>query len=300
MKRLGVVGWPIAHSRSPAIQTAALRAAGLGSEWSYEKLAIESGNFASRIGRLAASGDWVGVNVTIPHKQAALGLADRPSAAAAAIGAANTLSFVGDQIAAENTDAPGLIAALPTSPDGARALVFGAGGAGRAAAWALRQAGADVSIWNRTEARAEAVAAELGIAVLRRLGGERLDIAAFDLLVNSTSVGLDRGVPPSDNDRFVRRTSKRRSPDPALLMELGVVADALCERHLVVDLVYRSDGNPDTDLIVSARQAGARIVNGLEILVRQGAQSFRIWTGLEPDLAVMRAAADNPSAGRID
>ncbi len=103
--------------------------------------------------------------MTIPHKQAALALADRASEAASAIGAANTLTFHPDgTIAAENTDAPGLIAALGQSPRGMRVLVLGAGGSARAAAWALREAGAsEVSVWNRTPERARALARDLGV-----------------------------------------------------------------------------------------------------------------------------------------
>src|SRR5207244_7455182 len=112
---------------------------------------------------------FLGANVTIPHKQAALSLADHASATARAIGAANTLIFADDGgVAAENTDAPGLISALGTSPRGMRALILGAGGSARAAAWALLEAGAaDVSIWNRTPERAEALARELGVRFVR-------------------------------------------------------------------------------------------------------------------------------------
>ena len=113
--------------------------------------------------------------MTIPHKQAALELADRASEAASAIGAANTLTFAPDgTIAAENTDAPGLIAALGRPPRGMRALVLGAGGSARAAAWALRQAGAsEVSVWNRTPERAEALARDLGVRAVKRARARR-------------------------------------------------------------------------------------------------------------------------------
>ncbi len=115
--------------------------------------------FDETVRALGAAG-FVGANVTIPHKQAALALADRASAAAREIGAANTLTFAADgAIAAENTDAPGLIAAMERSPRGLRALVLGAGGSARAAVWALREAGArEVSVWNRTPARARELA----------------------------------------------------------------------------------------------------------------------------------------------
>ena len=138
----------------------------------------------------SASEGFAGVNVTVPHKLAALALADRASTAASEIGAANTLTFTDAGIEAENTDAGGLIAALPEPPGGRRALVLGAGGSARAAVWALGNAGASVSIWNRTAARAEALAAEFGVAHERDRGGEPLPIADYDLLVNCTTVGL--------------------------------------------------------------------------------------------------------------
>ncbi len=135
------------------MHTAALEALGLSAEWSYEAIEVGPEDLAPRIEELRGSG-FVGVNVTIPHKEAALALAHRRSEAAAAIGAANTLSFGADEIEADNTDASGLIESLPGPVAGSRALVLGAGGAARAAAWALAEAGAKVEVWNRTASRA--------------------------------------------------------------------------------------------------------------------------------------------------
>ncbi len=166
MPRLGVLGWPVAHSRSPAIHNAALAALGMEG-WRYQRLPVPPTLFAQTTRALGQAG-FLGVNVTIPHKQAALALAGQASQAAREIGAANTLTFAADgTIAAENTDAPGLLAALGRSPRGMRALVLGAGGSARAAVWALREAGAsEVSVWNRTPERAETLAREA-----RRAGG---------------------------------------------------------------------------------------------------------------------------------
>src|SRR4051794_29680535 len=173
MPRLAVIGYPVAHSRSPAMQNAALEQLGLAPEWSYEAVEASPADFERVVHDLAADG-FAGLNVTVPHKEAALALADEASEGARAIGAANTLSFgaehsVADdvgarpRIGAENTDAGGLLAALPAPPgQGERALVLGAGGAARAAIWALVGAGARVEVWNRTAARAATVAAELG------------------------------------------------------------------------------------------------------------------------------------------
>ncbi len=131
MKRLGVLGWPVAHSRSPAMQRAAFAALGLD-DWSYQLLPVPPELLAETVRALGGAG-FVGANVTVPHKQAALALADRVTASARAIGAANTLSFAADgTISAENTDAPGLLDALAgigRDPAGATALVMGAGGA---------------------------------------------------------------------------------------------------------------------------------------------------------------------------
>src|SRR5438270_9840031 len=166
--RLGVLGWPVAHSRSPAMHNAALQAVGLA-DWRYQRLPIPPELLAATVVVLPAVG-FRGVNVTIPHKEAALALATDPSPRAAAIGAANTLIFESDgRIRADNTDAPGLIAALPFDPGGRTALVLGAGGSARAVVWALIEAGAgEIRIWNRTPERGRALAGELGVVVVDR------------------------------------------------------------------------------------------------------------------------------------
>jgi shikimate dehydrogenase len=153
---LGVCGWPVAHSRSPQMQNAALSVVGLA-DWRYIRLPLPPERFEEAVRALPAAG-FRGVNVTIPHKHAALALSDQMTVAAQAIGAANTLTFENGRIEADNTDAPGLIAAIGEPVNGRTALVLGAGGAGRAAAWALRTAGAQVSVWNRTGERAEELA----------------------------------------------------------------------------------------------------------------------------------------------
>ena len=131
MPRLAVLGHPVGHSRSPAMQNAALAELGLGEEWSYEAIDVAPEDFEARVRAMPAEG-FAGANVTVPHKGAALALADELSETAREIGAANTLVFAGGEIRADNTDAGGLLAALPSSPGGRRALVLGAGGAARA------------------------------------------------------------------------------------------------------------------------------------------------------------------------
>jgi shikimate dehydrogenase len=269
-KRLAVLGQPISHSRSPAMHSAALAELGLAPEWSYEAIEVAPAEFPSRVRAMEGEG-FVGANVTVPHKVPALELADEASHAARAIGAANTLSFGGGRIAAENTDASGFLDALPAPPAGMRALVLGAGGAARAVIWALVRSDADVSVWNRTAQRAEAIVAEIGGSVLPA-GDDALPVADFDLLVNATSVGMGTaaGAPGAD------------------LKGLRIPADAIGERHLVVDLAY---GPGPTGLIRAARERRATVVDGLEVLVRQGAASLRLWTGQDPPVEAMRQAA---------
>src|SRR3954469_3275738 len=131
VNRLAVLGHPVSHSRSPAMQTAALEALGLGGEWSYEAIDVEAAELADRVRGLPSEG-FVGVNITIPHKEAALAVADEATESAQEIGAANTLRFAGGRVQAENTDATGLLAALPAPVEGKTALVLGAGGSARA------------------------------------------------------------------------------------------------------------------------------------------------------------------------
>jgi shikimate dehydrogenase len=259
--RLGVVGWPVAHSRSPAIQNAALQAVGLDG-WRYQLLPVPPELFAETITALPAAG-FRAVNVTIPHKEAALKVATAATARARAIGAANALMF-GDEreIEADNTDAPALIEALPFDAAGRTALVLGAGGSARAAVWALLDAGAsEVWIWNRTPERARALSQELG--------GTPVDSSMpADILVHCTSIGLDAR--------------------DSTFKQLPLAADALRRYDCVVDLVYTPH---ETALVRAARERGVSVVDGIDLLVRQGALSFERFTGRPAPLEVMRQAA---------
>ena len=273
MPRLGVLGWPVAHSRSPAMHNAALRALGM-EDWRYQLLPVPPERFAETVRALADAG-FVGANVTIPHKHAALQLADTAGRAARAIGAANTLTFTPGgaiaAIAAENTDAPGFLQALGVSPRGMSAQVLGAGGSARAVVWALREAGArEVSVWNRTPERALALARDLGARAVPRP-------APAELLVNCTSVGLE----PE------RANLKQSATEPQGLNLLELMFDQVGNYAHVVDLAYRSSPTP---LLAAARAHGAHTVDGLEVLLAQGALSFELWTGVRPPLDVMRAA----------
>jgi shikimate dehydrogenase len=259
---LGVAGWPVAHSRSPAIQNAALEAAGL-TGWRYQLLPIPPELFAETVSALPAAG-FRGINVTIPHKQAALTLATHPAPRAAAIGAANTLLFErSGEIHADNTDAPGLIDALPFAPAGRTVLVLGAGGSARAAVWALIEAhAAEVRIWNRSPERALVLAAELG--------GVAVDRASpADLLVHCTASGLD--------------------PREDAFKTLPIAADDVTSYECVFYLVY---GDSETPLVQAARARRVRVVDGRELLVRQGALSFELFTGRPAPIELMRRTVD--------
>jgi shikimate dehydrogenase len=264
MHRLGVLGWPAAHSRSPAMHNAALAAAGL-THWRYQLLPAAPELFAELVRALPGAG-FRGANVTIPHKGAALALATAPTDRARAIGAANTLTFEPEgQVVADNTDAPALAAALPLSIAGRSALVLGAGGSARAAVWALLDAGArEVRLWNRSADRGRQLGEELGAAPLP-LTPAPAELRA-DVLVNCTSVGLD-------------------GSDPFDRLPLG--ADDLAQYGCVVDLVYTAAG---TALVAAAQARGVPVVDGLELLVRQGALSFERFTGRSAPLGTMRAA----------
>jgi len=260
MPRLAVLGHPVGHSRSPAMHSAALAALEMDG-WTYEAIEVAPDAFEGRVRAMPGEG-FVGANVTVPHKGAALSVADELSETAREVGAANTLSFEGEEIRADNTDAQGLLNALPDSPRDRRALVLGAGGAARAVVWALVREGAAVEVWNRTELRSRNLCEELG--------GRPVDEpnqADYELIVNSTAVGLG-GEDPFE--------------------ELPLSATGFVPGQVVVDMVY---GDERTKLLTAAESAGAAVVDGIEVLVQQGALSFEIWTDREPPLDVMRAAA---------
>jgi shikimate dehydrogenase len=163
------------------------------------------------------------------------------------------------------------LGALASPVAGKRALVLGAGGAARAVVWVLLRAGAAVDVWNRSAARGERLAGELGAGVAR-LDGGALRLPEYEIVVNATSVGLAGADEGGEED----------------LKALRLDADAISERHTVVDLAY---GSAETVLVAAARRRGARVVDGLDVLVHQGAASLLIWTGREPPIEAMKEAA---------
>lgn len=264
----GILGWPVGHSLSPRMHNAAF--AELGLNWTYVAFPVAPGRVADAVRGLAAAG-CAGLNVTIPHKGEVLAAASELSEAARAIGAANTLvPDGGGGFRADNTDAAGFLRALdeaaPTELDGAEALVIGAGGAARAVVHALGSRGARVRVANRDGARAAALGPRLPFTP------EALDLAAsqVDLVVNATSLGMHADAPP-----------------PELPLR------GLRPGQAVVDVVYRPGG---TAWLAAAAARGARTVDGLGMLLHQGAAAFAQWTGAEPPLAAMRRALEAPAA----
>jgi shikimate dehydrogenase len=260
--RLAVIGYPVGHSRSPAMQSAALEALGLAGEWSYKAIEVAPEDFEATVREMAKPGGYTGVNVTVPHKEAAFALADEADWEAKRIGAANTLTFESGAIQADNTDIPGLRAVLPSDPADAHALVLGAGGAARAAIWAVSGVGGKVEVWNRNDLRAEEVCAQVGGKPVEDPSQED-----YDLIVNTTTVGL-------------------HGEDP--FTELPLSREDFNAEQTVVDMVY---GERPSSLLEAAAALGASTVDGIEILVQQGARSLAIWTGKEPPIDTMRAAA---------
>ncbi|MFD3004869.1 shikimate dehydrogenase [Thermus tengchongensis] len=257
MLRLAVLGHPIAHSLSPAMHRYALGSLGL--KGSYEAWETPLEALKDRLEEVRQG--YRGVNLTIPLKEAALPFLDWISPKAQAIGAVNTVLSVEGRLFGFNTDAPGFLEALQAGgiPLEGPALVLGAGGAGRAVAWALKEAGLEVWVWNRTPARAEALAEAFG---LKAVSLERAKEAR--LLVNATSVGLkDPGATPLP---------------PEFLPAEGAA----------VDLVYRPLW---TRFLREAQARGLKVQTGLPMLAWQGALAFRIWTGLLPDPRGMEEAA---------
>jgi len=287
--RLSVFGDPVAHSRSPQMHNPALQAAGIAA--AYARLHILADELPEAF-RLLPEHDFIGTNVTIPHKAAALALMDEADPQARRTGGVNTVVVEGRKLIGYSTDGPGIVRAVRADfgvdMRDLRVLILGAGGgAGRAIAVQCAIEGcARLVLVNRTFERAQALAAELApdfretrvTGPLMRLEAAPWDGAAFarqlpfiDLIINATPVGMV-GMAGSGPDFL------RLSPIPASLLR---------PHHLVYDTVYTVDRTP---LLLAAAEAGARGSNGLSMLLHQGALSFEIWFGRPAPLEVMRGA----------
>ncbi len=262
MKRACVIGWPVAHSRSPVIHRYWLKLYGVDGAYEMEAVRPEEiGDFLYSLGQRG----YEGANVTLPHKEAALAAADRPDAAATAIGAANTL-WLDDKglLHASNTDAYGFMTHLSAeAPDwnkGKRpVMVLGAGGAARAILHGLLEAGASkILLANRTVDRAKALAQSFGSRVsLVPWGDRNRALAGCGLLVNATSLGMT-GKPPLDLD-----------------------LSALPLDATVADIVYSPLQTP---LLAAAKARGNRTVDGLGMLLHQAVPGFERWFGVRPEV----------------
>ena len=264
---VALLGDPVAHSLSPRFQNAAIRAADLDAV--YLALRCDADRFGGLFRGVAGAGG--AGNVTLPHKTRAAALLDAATPAVEKTGACNTFWVEDGRVHGDNTDVEGFARAarhLIGSPAGARVLVLGAGGAARAVVLALIQERADaIHLLNRTPGRARAVAEALDprgrrVAVVEG-GAGGVEREGYDLVVNATSLGLEPDDPPPlDLDRPVRVSA-------------------------VLDLTYREAGTP---WVREATRRGIPAADGLEMLIQQGAASFRRWFDRDPDVAVMRDA----------
>jgi shikimate dehydrogenase len=261
MKRACVVGWPVAHSRSPLIHGFWL--AKYGIEGSYVKQPLRPDQAAEFLRNLPAHG-FVGCNVTLPHKETAFAVADERGPAAAAVGAANTLWLEGGRLVAESTDTLGFINNLKaTVPDvdlrGAAVAILGAGGAARAVIYSLLSEGVGgVRLMNRTHARAETLARHFGARITVHDWEQRNTcVRGARLLVNTTTLGM------TGADR------------------LDLDVSALDSRCIVADIVYVPLTTP---LLAAARARGLATVDGLGMLLHQAAPGFEKWFGVRPEV----------------
>jgi shikimate dehydrogenase len=256
----GIMGWPVSHSLSPALHNRAFSELGLNKV--YVPFPVE--DVEAALHGFRATGVH-GVSVTIPHKQAVIPFLDTIDPVAARIGAVNTLVVKDGRIHGHNTDWQGANQALAEVVDlaGAEVVLLGAGGSARALGFGLLEAGAKVVVASRTPARGQALAADMNCEWHPLAEVDKLEA---DVLVNATSVGM---VPEID-----------AMPVPGAI---------LSGYRVVMDIVY----SPlETKLLQEAAGAGCRVINGLAMLLYQGAAQFELWTGLKPPLEAMRQELD--------
>ncbi|MDE2059122.1 MAG: shikimate dehydrogenase [candidate division NC10 bacterium] len=265
-------GDPVAHSLSPVMQNAALQAAGI--DGLYIPWRVKSVGLPIAFESLRAMDNFGGANVTIPHKEQAFALVDTLTPEAAAVGAVNSVVARDGRLLGANTDGPGFLRSLHEEagflPRGKPAVILGAGGAARAVAWSLAEAGAELVVVNRTVERAQSLAEFVHQAIGTPVIGLGLDdprtparVRNCALVVNTTSVGLIPSDPPPI--------------DPSLLQPGA----------LVYDLIYRPR---ETALLREAKRRGCQVLGGLGMLLYQGALAFELWTGQKPSEEAMRHA----------
>ena len=261
MEVFGLVGNPVGHSLSPPMHEAAYEELELNARYvTFEPAPDE----LERAIEGAAALGIRGLNVTIPYKRDVMSVVE-PDDMAREIGAVNTIDFGGEELTGHNTDAEGAIRALrefDVTLEGTTAVVVGAGGAGRAIAFGLSEAGSTVEIANRTQSRAHDLAAAVDGATGHGLGALSNLLEAADVLINATSVGMDENVSP-------------------------VPAEAIHENLVVLDAVY----SPlETRLLRDASDRGAKAIDGAWMLLYQGVAAFELWTGETAPVDAMNAA----------
>jgi len=290
-----VIGWPVRHSLSPTILNAAFAA--VGADWAYVAFEVPDGRGAAAVEAMRTLGIG-GLSVTMPHKAAVHDAVDERTPVAAALGAVNCVFWRDGRLVGDNTDAAGFLDALRSDDAidvaGRRCVVVGAGGAGRAVAWALGGAGAaDVAVVNRSPGAAVTAAA---LAGEHGRVGEAADITAADLVVNATPLGMaGAGAAPGG---AAAGAAGAASPGPGpdgSGRPSPVDPDLLRAGQVVVDLVYHPE---ETPLLAAARRRDAVAVGGLGMLVHQAAHAFRRWTGEDPPLDAMTAATRRELARR--
>ena len=270
LKRVGVIGYPVEHSLSPVMHNAAFKALGMN-DWLYDAMSIPPDIL--RLGlREPRDHGYIGINVTVPHKEAIMRYVN-PDAKARAIGAVNTVDFRSNL--GTNTDADGLLDDLRANDipvRGESVLVLGAGGAARAAVYGLLREGARVAIVNRTKIRADRLVMQLrassGLAGAQVMTLDQAAEWGMSLIVNCTSVGLHPHV--------------NQSP--------WIHGLPFPEGVTVYDMVYRP---ANTALMQQCVAHGGRAIGGLGMLARQGAIAFELWTGVPAPIDVMYDALQN-------
>jgi len=269
MKMCYLIGYPLEHSLSPLMHNTAFRLLGL--EYRYEARPIRPGELEEFVGRELRSPDTAGANVTMPYKETVMELLDVLDVEASEIGAVNTVVNRDGSLVGYNTDGRAALRALRESGvplSGARVVVLGAGGAARAVVYHLCREASEITVLNRTPRRAVRLAEDAsgwGGCPVRwaHLTPETLSrhLADADLLVNATPVGMYPNV-----------------------SETPVPRELLREDMAVFDVVYNP---PRTRLLRDAEEAGAKTVSGVLMFVYQGAEAFRLWTGVEPPVEAM-------------
>jgi shikimate dehydrogenase len=267
VKRAGLIGDPVDHSLSPVMHNAAF--AELGIDVRYELWPTKPGDLTNVVNSIRDD-QILGANVTVPYKQDVFDLVDATTAITDQIGAVNTIIPIGNGLLGDNTDAFGFMTSLREEADVPHraALVLGAGGASRAVLVALREMNVPmIYLANRTEQRAHDLVQSLGLKSIEVIALSGVDEVLGDvgIAINATSLGWHDDASPINEQQFARLQS-----------------DAIA-----MDLTYR-----ETAFLRGARAAGLTAIDGLGMLIHQGARSFALWTGVEPPVEVMRSAVE--------